>query len=172
MVVSPYRRLMTRMFSTCSGPRPNIFSVGQSAEHVQEERAEVADLGESPFRDRSRPATDDGQQQNQDRSGEKQHERRQRVDHEDRSEHEERDGDGQCPGWLVRGHVRVERVDPGAEDPGQLAAPFPARPGRSEREHLRRQVRPQRALETARGAPREDVDADRAVAHGRSPPPR
>ena len=29
IVVSPYRRLMARMFSTCSGPRPNIFSVGK-----------------------------------------------------------------------------------------------------------------------------------------------
>ena len=28
IVVSPYWRLMSRMFATCSGPRPNIFSVG------------------------------------------------------------------------------------------------------------------------------------------------
>ena len=29
IVVSPYRRLMSRMFATCSAPRPNIFNVGR-----------------------------------------------------------------------------------------------------------------------------------------------
>ena len=68
-------------------------------------------------------------------------------------EHQERDRDGERARRLVRGDVRLQRIDPAADDPGQLAAAFTARPGRAEREQVRRQVGPQRALEPARGAP-------------------
>ena len=91
---------------------------------------------------------------------------------EDGAEHQERDGDGERPGRLVGGDVRVERVDPAADDPGQLAAPFAARPGRAEREQVRGQVGPQRPLEPPRGAPGQEIDADQQAARGRSPAPR
>ena len=148
--LAPYRRLMSRMFATCSGPRPNIFNVGRPREHVEEEGTQVADLAEPPFRIRPRPATDDRQQQDEDRPGEQQHQRRRRVDDEDRAEHEDGNGHGKRPGRLVRGDIRIERIKAAADDAGQLAAPLAARPGRAEREHVCRQVSPQRALEPSR----------------------
>ena len=138
----------------------------QAAEHVEEEGTQVADLAEPPFRDRPRPAADDRQQEDEDRSGEQQHQRRRRVDDEDRAEHEEGNGHGQRPGRLVRGDVRIERVEAAADDAGQLAAPLAARPGRAEREHVRRQVSPQRALEPPRGTPGEVIDRRAAAARG------
>ena len=83
----------------------------QAAEHVQEERAEIADLGKSPFGDRARPAADDRQQQDQDRAGEEQDQRRRRIDQDDSPEHQERDCDREGSGRLVGGDVRVQRID-------------------------------------------------------------
>ena len=160
IVVSPYWRLMSRMFADLLRATPEHLQRRQAAEHVEEERAQVADLGEPPLRDRPRPAADDRQQEDEDRSGEQQDQRRRRVDDEDRAEHEERDGDGQRPGRLERGDVRIERVEPAADDAGQLAAPLAARPGRAEREHVGGQVGPQRALEPPRGTPGKVIDAE------------
>ena len=61
IVVSPYRRLMARMLSTCSRLATEHLQRRQAAEHVQEERAEIADLGKTTVGDRPRPATDDRQ---------------------------------------------------------------------------------------------------------------
>ena len=86
--------------------------------------------------------------------------RRRRIDQDHGHEHQERDGDGEYSGRLVGRDVRLQRIDPAADDPGQLAAAFAAHPGRAEREQVRGQVRPQRSLEPTRRAPGQKIHAD------------
>ncbi len=62
-------------------------------EHVEEEGAQPADLGESPLGDRPGPPADHREQQDQDRTGDDEDEGRRRIDEQDRHEHEQRDGD-------------------------------------------------------------------------------
>ena len=70
---------------------------GEAAQHVEEERAEPADLGKAPLGDRARPSTDVRQQQDEDRPGEEQDERGRRVDDEGRDHDQERDRDARAP---------------------------------------------------------------------------
>ena len=115
---------------------------GEAPQHVEEERAEPADLGEPPRGDRARPATDVRQQQDEDRAGEEQDERGRRVDDEDRGHDQERDGDGERPGGLERRDVGIDRVQPVERDPGQLAGPLATRVGRAEGQQVSGQVAP------------------------------
>ena len=92
-------------------------------------------------------------QQDQDGPCEEQHQRRRRIDQDHGHEHQERDGDGERAGRLVGGDVGVQRIDPAADDAGQLAAALAAHPGRAEREQVRGQVGPQRSLEPADARP-------------------
>ncbi len=92
------------------------------AQHVEEERAEPADLREPPFGDRPRPAADEPEQQDEDRAGEQEDERRRRIDDEDRTEDEQRDCDGERARRLERGEVGVDVVEPVGHDRDQLAA--------------------------------------------------
>ena len=131
------------------GPSSEHLERRQAAKHVQEERAQIADLGKTTVGDRPRPATDDRQQQDEDRSREDQDKRGRRIYQKHGHEHQEGNRDGQRAGRLVCRYVRLQRIDPAADDPGQLAATFTADPGRAEREQMRGQVGPQRSLEAA-----------------------
>ena len=132
----------------------------ETAQHVQEERAEVADLGESPIGDRPRPSTDEAEEEDEDRSGEQQDERGRRIEHQDDRQHQQRDGDRQHPGGLEHRDVGVHVGEPAGHDAGQFADPLAGRPARPEGEEVARQIRPKAALRPTRGAPGQRVRAD------------
>ena len=61
------------------------------------------------------------------------------------------------PGGLERREVGIDRVETVERDPGQLARPLAARPGRAEGQQVSGQVGPQAAPHATRGGLRERV---------------
>ena len=129
----------------------------QPLENIEEERAQPSELDESTLRDRPRPATDQSEQQDEDRPGEQQDQCGGRVEHQDRTEHEQRDGDGKGARRLERGDVRVDRVHPVDDDADQFPAPLATRIGGPQPEQVRRQILPQPALDPTGSTLREGV---------------
>ena len=120
------------MLATCSALRPNILSVGEPLEHVEEERAQLADLGEATLGDRPRPAADEGEQQDQDRPGERAG-RARSADRSTTTAPSTRSGTATASaraGWNDR-DVGVQRIEPVDDDAGQLAAPLAPVVGRA-----------------------------------------
>ena len=135
---------------------------------VEEECAQPAQLGEPAFGDRARPTADHGQQQDQDRPRDDEDQHRRRVHDRDRREHEQRHGDGEGSCRLGDRDVGLERLAPGDDDRGQLAAALTTGVAGAERKEVPGQVCAQPSLEPVGRALGQPVADDQQ----RHPPDR
>ena len=146
------------MVSVCSLLRPKSFKRGQALQHVEEVRAHPAQLFKPALAQLFGARPDDGEQEDEQRSGDDEDQPRERVEPEDDEEDQRRYQRREQARRLVLRDVLVQRLDALDGCMRQLAAALVARRERALAQ-FSQEAQTHFTLDPARAALRDDLAA-------------
>ena len=138
------------LVSACSALRPNILSVADAAQDVEEERAQPAQLEEASPADLTGALADQGQQKQEEWTGHEQDQPRSAVDHPHDAEDQERHEHGEQSRGLIGRRPQVDGLEAVHDDARQLATVLTARMDGAEHEQASGEVATQGAGQPVR----------------------